>query len=140
MRTESGTGSGLESIADSNYGVAILDLTSERGNNISLMSETRPVGLAFQGGEVSQTALLLLEGKDDLLQLDLATGGYQEVPLPDTPLGIGAFGERAFYITHDSALGLISFWNPGSGALETVSGFALSGLLIDETLLASVED
>lgn len=140
MRTESGSGTGLESLADSNYGVAILDLASERGNNISLMSETRPVGLAFQGGELSKTALLLLEGKDDLLQLDLDTGTYLEVPLPDAPLGIGAFGESAFYITHDSALGLISFWNPAAEALETVSGFALSGLLNDETPLASAED
>jgi hypothetical protein len=141
MRTESTSSTGLDSLADANYGVAILDLASDRGSNISLMSETEPVGLAFQGGEDSSTALLLLEGKDDLLQLDLDSGGYQEVALPDTPLGIGAFGANAFYITHDSALGLISFWNPNAEALETVSGFALSGLLTDETLLTtSVED
>jgi len=141
MRTESTGATGLDSLADANFGVAILDLGSERGGNISLMSETEPVGLAFQGGEVSETALLLLQGKDDLLQLDLETGGYQEVGLPDSPLGIGSFGDNAFYITHDSALGLISFWNPRAAELETVSGFALAGLLDDETPLATpVED
>ncbi len=136
MRTETSSGSGLDSLADQNYGVSILDLGSDRGANIALMSETEPVGLAFQGGETTETALLLLEGKDDLLQLDLDSGGYLEVPLPDSPLGIGAFGDTNFFITHDSALGLISFWNPTTETLGTVSGFALAGLLETETLLA----
>ncbi len=140
MRTESTGGTGLESLADANYGVAILDLSSDRGDNISLMSETRPVGIAFQGGDTSETALLLLEGKDDLLQLNLETGAYLEVPLPDAPLGIGAFGQNSFTITHDSALGLISFWNPTAEALETVSGFAISSLLTQGTPLATEED
>ena len=140
LRTESSSGGGLEGVADSRYGVSILDLGSDKGANIGLMSGSRPVGLAFQGGDDTSTALLLLEDQNDLLELDLDGGTYETVELSDQPMGIGSYSDGEFYITHDSALGLISFWDPDTETLETVGGFAMRSLLREGTPLATTED
>ena len=59
------------------------------------------MGAAFC--EDSAYALILLQGLDKLLKLDLYNGTTEELDLEDSPLGIGAFGDNGFYITHDAA-------------------------------------
>ncbi len=125
MRPEKTAGSGLEGYYDENYGVAIIDLWTE--DVISLAAASQPLDLAFTGE--TQTALVLLDGEEDLLQLDLGSGGYTTVPLDEPPLSIGPYGSEQFFITHDTPLGMVTFLNPNSGELSAVAGFAAEGLL-----------
>jgi len=136
-RPEPASGSGLEALTDNNWGVEILSLTSDRGHSINLISESKPVGVAFSSD--SAYALVLLEGVDALLKLDLYAGTTTELALADSPLGIGAFGDGGFYITHDAALGLVSFYNPDTEELSAVGQFAIGGLLSGETELPRTE-
>ncbi len=128
LRPEKSTGSGLTGYYDERYGVALVDLYGE--DVITLSSGSQPLGLAFAGGDVP-SALVLLEGDDDLLQLDLGSGGDTSIRLEAPPLDIGSFGEL-FYITHDTTVGMISFLDPASGETRTTSNFALSGVLDDD--------
>lgn len=131
MRPEKSTGSGLEGYYDENYGVAIVDLWSE--DVISLGTESMPVGLAFTNE--TRTALVLLEGEEDLLQLDLGSGGYTAVELEEPPLTIGAYGSDQLYVTHDTPLGMVTFLAPDSGEMRTIAGFAAEGLLTTDVHL-----
>jgi len=137
-RPEPTSGSGLEALTDSNWGIEILSLNSNSGQSINLISESEPVGVAFSAD--SAYALVLLEGVDELLKLDLYAGTYSQLPLEDSPLGIGSFGSGGFYITHDAALGLVSFLDPDTGEISAVGNFAAGGLLGGETVLPRTEE
>jgi hypothetical protein len=137
-RPEPVSGSGLDALTDNNWGVEILSLTSDSGRSINLISESEPVGVAFSAD--SAYALVLLKGVDELLKLDLYAGTTTQLPLEDAPLGIGAFGSGGFYITHDAALGLVSFLDPDTGEISAVGQFAIGGLLSGETLLPRTEE
>ena len=137
-RPEPASGSGLEALTDQNWGIEILSLSSNSGHTINLISESQPVGVAFSGD--SAYALVLLEGVDELLKLDLYAGTYTQLPLEDSPLGIGSFGSGGFYITHDAALGLVSFLDPDTGEISAVGQFAIGGLLSGETELPRTEE
>jgi hypothetical protein len=78
---------------------------------------------------------VLLDGLDDLLKINLTTGTAESLDLVDTPMGLGAFGEDGFFITHDSALGLVSFFYPATDTFTSVGGFATGGLFDDERML-----
>jgi hypothetical protein len=119
-----------------NYGVEILDLTSESGGATNLESQSQPLDLAL----TETHALVLLAGVSDLLQVRLADGFTQAVELEDTPLGIGNFGSSDFWITHDAALGLVTFYDPATAELVSIGGFATAGLFQDETPLPGQEN
>ena len=74
------------------------------------------------------------------MKLDLYNGTTEELDLEDSPLGIGAFGDNGFYITHDAALGLVSFLNPDTNEISPVGQFAASGLFKEETELPRIEE
>ena len=88
----------------------------------------------------SAYALVLLKGVNELLKLDLYAGTYTELPLEDSPLGIGSFGSDGFYITHDAALGLVSFLDPETEEISAVGQFAIGGLLSSDTELPRQEE
>lgn len=124
---------GIDAYYDQNWGMSIIDLSDD--DNIDLVLESKPVGLAFAHGESGEPyALLLLEGHDSLVQVDLWSAQVSEVELPAPPTGIGSLADGQFYITHQSALGLVSFLTPGSTDLTVVGGFAGEGLFTDDTL------
>jgi len=137
LRPEKSSGEGLEGYTDDRYGVSILDVWSE--NVISLVTGSEPLGLAFSGLD-EPYALVLLDDDEDLLQLDLATGIAAEIRLEQPPLDIGAYGDGRFFITHDTALGMITFLDPASGDQITVADFAVAGILDDDTPLFNPTD
>ena len=117
----------------------ILDLLDDRSVDFAL--EAEPIGLEFAGGEQeSDFALLLLDGVESVLQIDLLTTAVSSVDLPEAPTGLGSTPSGRFFITHDSPLGLVSFLDPETGKIETVSGFAAAGLFTDDTLVRTGED
>ena len=72
--------------------------------------------------------------------VDLWSAGVQEEELVAPPTGIGAMPGGGFYITHDSPLGLVSFFDPDGGEPTTANGFAATGLFTDDSIPASEED
>ena len=135
MRPEANYGDGLDSFQDARYGLAVIGLEGDEA--ISLVLESRPVGVALtqpeDGG--SNYALVLPEGAEELLQIDLINPSVPTiVDLPAPPVGIGALPGGNFYITHEASLGQITFIDPQSGEPTTVSGFADIDLFGEDTL------
>ncbi|GEM_PF-1089404 len=123
-----------EQYYDESYGLGIFDLGD--ASAFSLVAASQPIGVAFSGDEnLSEYALALLQGQQELIQVRLTDGGASSIPLEAPATAIGSFGDGQFYITHESDLGLVSFLDPETGSLETVHGFATSGLIDDETTL-----
>jgi hypothetical protein len=74
--------------------------------------------------------------QDTLWGLDLSQPSEATVlDLSAPPIAIGALEDGRFFITHDEAFGLISLLDPATGKLSEISGFAVAGLLPEETLL-----
>ncbi len=135
MRPESSYDDGLDGYQDQRYGLAVIGL--EGDDAVSLVLESAPVGVALtqpeDGG--SNYAIVLPQGAEELLQIDLLDPSVPTVvDLPAPPLGIGALPGGNFYITHDTTLGQISFLDPLTGDLTTVSGFADVELFGDDEL------
>jgi len=139
MRPEGGGGSGIDAYFDTHWGLSILDLSDDEA--LDLVLESQPVGLAFAVSTSGEPyALLLLEGMDSLVQVGLWTATIGEVPLPAPATGIGALPAGDFYITHEAALGLISFLAPGGTEVTQASGFATEGFLTDDSLPEQEEE
>jgi hypothetical protein len=132
--TEYGYGSsGLDQYQDNRWGLAVADMLSD--NIVSLVLESAPVGLEVIEKDDGAFALLLLDGVDSLIQVNLAEpGNYETIELPSTPAGIDASPDGGFTIAHVSALGQVSFLDPASGDIRTTGGFATSGMLNQNTL------
>ncbi|RME21800.1 MAG: hypothetical protein D6798_17325 [Deltaproteobacteria bacterium] len=129
----SGYSGSLEDYQDEHWGLAVIDLVEE--TDVSLVLESEPVGVALVESEAGAYALVLLDGRDELLQLDLANPSVPTaLPLDAPPLAIGAMPDDSFFITHDSALGLISFLDPTTGTITTAAGFGATDLQAEAVL------
>jgi hypothetical protein len=123
-------GSGL---LDSRYAMQIFDMV-EKDDPVTLALGSAPVGLEIVADDGGTYALLLLDGLEQLLRVDLATAGSDEVELDAAPRGIGAMPDGTFVVTHDSALGMLTFIDAATGESTTVSGFAATNLLREAVL------
>jgi hypothetical protein len=126
-RAEGGYGEGVEGVYDSSPGMEILDLRQDKGRSFPYLLESDAVGIAFSPGETALYALVLQSGIDYLYQLDLYTGVAGEVDLSAPPHGIGALPGGTFFITHQTGMGMMSFYDPATGDITEVTGFALLG-------------
>lgn len=136
--TSDWSGNSLEDYTASHWGLGVLDLATD--DALSLTLSSTPVGVALLDDESTTYALVLLEGADELLVVDLsAPSADTTIPLPSPAVGIGTMPDGRFYITHDASLGMVSFLDPATSALSTVSGFATVGLLVDDSLPAREE-
>ncbi len=133
MNTESSSGGGVGGYYDSHYGLSIFDLTDDR-TPIALLLEGRPLGVALVEEGSANHALVLSDGVDQLLQIDLADATNNPIDLSEPPLGIAAQPGGDFVVTEDSPLGAIAFLTPGSDAVTEVSGFAATNLFRDYPL------
>ena len=78
---------------------------------------------------------LILEGLPFLEVLDFETLIYDELPLRSAPVFVGVLpdldpddgDQPAAWVTQEHSLGRISFYEPDSGALQTITGFELNG-------------
>ena len=138
LRPENAGGSELDQYQDQNWGLAVLDLLSD--DIVNLVVEAQPVGMALVERDGRAYALVLLDGVETLLMIDLAApSAAQQIELDAPPLGIGEMPDGSFYITHDSPLGLVTFLDPTDPtSLEMASGFATLGLF-DEYELSAQE-
>ena len=140
LRPESTGASGLDQYQDQNWGLAVLDLLGD--DIVNLVVESEPVGMALAERDGNAYALVLLDGIETLLMIDLAApSAARQVELDAAPLGIGEMPDGSFYITHDSPLGMITFLDPTDpSSLETASGFATLGLFDEYELSAQEQE
>jgi hypothetical protein len=132
MRPES-NGSG--DYADSRWGISVLEMESD--DSVNLVAEARPIGVELVEDENTSYALVLMEGVEFVLKMDLSDPlGAQKIDLPAAPVSIGSIqtAEGHFVISHDVKMGMISTLDPKTETLKTVSGFAVAGLLQEEVL------
>lgn len=133
LRPEGSSGSGLEQYQDANWGLSVVDL--DENEAVSLVLESEPVGLELVEQGDTTYALVLLDGRDTVLQLDLSAPSQPtELGLEAPPTGIGALPDGRFSITHEAPLGLITFLDPATGKTQAAAGFATVDLLVEETL------
>lgn len=136
LRPESTYGGGLDEYQDRNWGLGVADLSDDE--MVSLVLEAPPVGMALVEGTTTTHALLLLQGINTVLQVDLANPSQPvALELPSPPRSIGNLPDGRFFITHEAGTGMISFLDPESDTLElsTASGFALVGIFDENDTL-----
>ena len=126
-RAEGGSGTGIDAIYDANPGMEIIDLGDDDSEPFIL--EGVGLGVAFASDEANLNALVLQQGVDYLFRYDLYARQASEIELSAPPIRIGSLSDGNFWITHDSPLGLISFFDPTNGEITEVSGFAALGLV-----------
>ena len=134
MKPESSYGSGIDAYQDARYGLVVLDMESD--DVVNLVAETQPIGLEIVEGADGDFALVLLDGKDTLLQVNLANPSQSvEVDLPAAPIAIATQpvtidGEQEkFIISHDVEIGMVSILDPKTLEIQTITGFGLAGSL-----------
>lgn len=131
--TQSWGGSSADDYTASHYGLGVLTLDDDDALSVTLTGT--PVGVALVDAADTTYALVLVEGEEELLMLDLASPSMLEtVAMPAPATGIGTMPDGRFWITHDEELGMVSFLEPETRALESVGGFAAFGLIPDDSL------
>jgi hypothetical protein len=139
MRPEYAYSSGVDAYQDSRWGIAILDTTTN--DAVSLVAESQPIALQMIENDSGSFALILMEGLDYLLQVDLnAPSSSNKVELPAAPLDLDTMPDGRFVISHDVDTGMISFLEPATLELNTIDGFALEGILRDPILSRRTEE
>ena len=133
LSPEPSSSGGLEGYQDENWGLSVVDMDED--DSVSLILESEPVGLELVEQGDDTFALVLLRGRDTLLQLDLSKPSqFVEIDLEAPPRGIDAMPDGRFSITHDAPLGLITFLDPASGKTTFAAGFATLDLIHEDTL------
>lgn len=135
-RAEGGGGDGVDALYDQNPGMEILDLREGEDETQAFILEGQGLGVAFAADAQNLNALVLQQGVDYLYRLDLYTRQAEEIELSAPPVAIGSMPDGQFFITHDRALGLVSFLDPTNGKITEVAGFATLGLMDPIELLA----
>ena len=133
LRPETDSGTELDRYQDSRWGLAVIDLVDQK--ETSLVLEAEPVGVALLNRNDETYALVLMQGHEHLLQVQLSEPTFfTEVELEAPPIQIGDLQDGRFFITHDATLGLVSFLDPSTGELTTTGGFASAGLMPESDL------
>jgi len=127
LRPEYDSGTDLDRYQDEHWGLAVIDLVGKQ--ETSLVLEHEPVGVALLNRDEETYALVLMQGHEHLLQVQLSEPTFfTEVELEAPPIQIGDMVDGRFYITHDASLGMVSFLDPSTGNITTTGGFASAGL------------
>jgi len=139
-RPEGGFSEDLQGLYDRSPVLEILEIGTDRGRTTSAkLLDGLGVGMAFDQTETRLDVLVLQQDQDYLYQLDLYTDRAQEIDITAPPLAIGTLPDGGFWITHDAGLGLVSFYDPSTGELAEVGGFAAAGWR-DGTPLEDTDD
>lgn len=129
MQPESGGGQDASGFYDQYYGIGVFDLAEDGADPVALVLEGQPLGLELTVDDGQDYALALIEGVDGLQKIALQGAQATEILLEEPPLGIDAMPDGSFVVTHDNPLGLLTFVDASTGALQTAANFAVDGLL-----------
>ena len=140
-RPEGSLNSDLQALYDRSPVLEILEVGSGRGRSASAkLLDGIGLGVAFSKTESRLDVLVLQQDEDYLYQLDIYTDQATEVAMKAPPARIGTLPDGGFWITHEAGLGLVSFYDPETGAIKEVGGFAAAGLGIETPLAANTEE
>jgi len=126
-RAEGGSGTGVDGLYDEHPGMEIVDLQGHETEPFLLVGQG--LGVALVADDANLNALVLQQGVDSLFRLDLYSRETETIDLDAPPVAIGQMDDGRFWITHDAALGMVSFLDPTSWKIDSVSGFAALGLI-----------
>jgi hypothetical protein len=133
LRPEDSYTNDLDGFQDARWGMGIVDLIGE--DAVSLVTESAPVGIALVEDEDASYALVLLQDQEYLLYIDLANpSAATQVDLPAPPTRLSTLPDGRFLISHTASMGLLSFLDPQTLEMQSASGFAVAGLLAEDTL------
>ena len=133
LRPEDSYTNDLDGFQDARWGMGVVDLIGE--DAVSLVTESAPVGIALVEDEDASYALVLLQDQEYLLYIDLANpSAATQIDLPAPPTRLSTLPDGRFLISHTASMGLLSFLDPQTLEMQSASGFAVAGLLAEDTL------
>lgn len=105
------------------HALSLVDLDDFRQNPIRLPTEVSGYATTDDG----RYGYFVMDGEEYLEKLDFSTLLYDEVPLKSPPSFVGTIpGSDLAWASQVHDLGRISFYDPASGTLDTVTGFELN--------------
>ncbi|MEC7985698.1 MAG: hypothetical protein VX278_11080 [Myxococcota bacterium] len=141
MRPENGYSSNLDAYQDSRWGIAILNTLSD--DVVSLVAESQPIAVEIIENQNGSFALVLMNGLDYLLQIDLSQpSNFIPVEMDAAPLSLSKMpaDDGRFLISHDVDMGMVSFLDPTTLEITSIDGFAVTGLLNEQILPRRAEE
>jgi len=106
------------------YGLTMVDVVDDFFPN-PLRLPAQPIGFA-NSGDGSQ-GYMIMDGAPYLEVLHYGSLLYDEVELKSNPVFVGVLPESTLaYVSQEHALGRISFYDPDSQILQTITGFELN--------------
>lgn len=121
-------------LTDNATQMEIVDLRLGSDNVYPYALESQGIAVAFSQADDGLSLLLLQSGLDYLFSLNLYTNQAEELDLSSPAVDIGALSDGTFFITHDVASGLVTFYDPTTGNQTEVAGFAIDGATEPKTL------
>ena len=120
----------MDPVYDKKYGVTLVELSSFRANDYALPGEP----ISFAHGDDGARGYFIMEGESFLEVLDYGNLLMDEVQLKSDPVFVGTLPETNWaYASQEHDLGRISFYDPETGDLKTITGFELnSGIEVEE--------
>lgn len=115
--------SGGEDEFENHYALTLIELDSMFPNPLVLPAE--PAGYA--DADDGNTGYLIMDGELWLTVLDYVTGLHTDVALQSQPVHVGVLDEtNVAYVNQEHDLGRLSFYDPATGLLSTLTGFELN--------------
>ncbi|MDP2312293.1 MAG: hypothetical protein Q8P41_05260 [Pseudomonadota bacterium] len=105
------------------FALTLVDLDDFRTNPLVLDAEPT----SFATSDDGKWGFFVLDGLKYLEVLNFESLLYDEVPLPSVPVHMGVLpaGNTA-WVSQEHDLGRLSFYEPASGSLDTITGFELN--------------
>lgn len=119
-------GEGSHESFQGSHAVTLLDMSDQF--TVPLRLEAEPLGSGVS--DDGQTAYLVLEESPWLNVLHLDSLLHDAVPLASAPINVGVFPQSSWaWVNQDHELGRLSFYDPESAALQTLTGFELNAAI-----------
>ena len=111
------------------HGVTMVELSSFRANDYALPAE--PIGFAHS--DDGAHGYFIMEGEGFLEVLDYSSLLIDEVELKSDPVFVGTLPDTNWaYASQEHDLGRISFYDPDTDELKTITGFELNAGIEEE--------
>ncbi|MFN7145179.1 MAG: YncE family protein, partial [Myxococcota bacterium] len=105
------------------WALTLIDLDDFRTNPLVLDAEPT----SFATSDDGRWGFFVMDGLRYLEILDFESLLYDEVALPSAPVHLGVLpGGTTAWVSQEHDLGRISFYEPGSASLDTITGFELN--------------
>ncbi len=105
------------------WALTLVDLDDFRTNPLVLDAEPK----SFATTDDGRWGFFVMDGQHYLEVLDFESLLYDEIPLPSEPVHLGVLpGGTTAWVSQEHDLGRISFYQPGAGELDTITGFELN--------------